>query len=163
MIDITQIYEGAENFINQLLRKESSAQGHFLTGALEASLDAKISKQGKADIMDGIAAYYTQYVDQGFPAESASMKQFPFMVRYFQARGLDEKEAKNAAAATIKVWMKQGGMPTQASKRFSETGSRTNMISNAMVGADAQINEYFSNAFDFAFDEKYHETKSETI
>lgn len=162
MTTINDIYFGAENLINQVLKKEISAQGHFLTGALENSLDAQVSKSGKADVMSGIAAYYAVFVNSGAPAEHVSMKQFPFVKAYFKLRGLGDKEAGNAAAATIKVWMKEG-MPTQASKRFSETGSRLQMIQNAFVGADAEINEYMGNAFDFAVDETYHQTKSETV
>lgn len=162
MITIREIYNGAENLINQIIRKESAAQGHYLTGGLENSLTAEFDREGTADVMQGVAVYYAQFVNDGVPASSTSMKQFPFLVKYFQLRGLGEKEAKGAAAATIKVWQKQG-MPTQASKRFSQTGSRVQMFQNAFVGNAVKIDDYMSASLDFGVSEKFQETKSETI
>lgn len=157
---IEEIYQGAERLISQLLRLESSAQGHLLTGAMEDSFTAEYRKTGKENIMEGFAVDYTQYVNEGVPAASASMKQFPFLVTYFQKRGLSEKEAQGAAAATIKTWMKEG-MSTQASKRFSGTGARQHMVESVFTKSD--IDAYMNDAFDFSIDEKYHETKIETI
>ncbi len=162
MLTIEEIYRGAEALINQLIRKESSAQGHYLSGALENSLTAEIHKAGKANVMEGFAIDYTKYVNEGVPAASASMKQFPFVYKYFLARGLGDKEAKGAAAATIKKWMKEG-MSTQASKRFSETGARQHMIQSAFVGGQPQIDEYMNSVFDHSMEEQFQQTKSETI
>lgn len=162
MTTITDIYNAAEAFINQFLRKEMVAQGHHLTGAMEDSLDSQASKKGKADIMEGFAILYTQFVNDGVPASSASFKQFPFLVEYFRQKGFGEREAKGAAAATIRTWMKEG-MPTQASKRFSSTGSRTNMIEAAFTANEHKVDEYMANSFDFAVNEMFHKEKSETI
>lgn len=162
MTTMKEIYAGAFRLINELLRQELGDQGHRLTGALEDSLDAVQSKDGKADILTGTAAYYAKFVQDGFPAGSASMKQFPFMVRYFQQRGLQEEDAKRAAAATIRTWMNQG-MPSVTSKAFSKTGSRTDFARNAFVGAQARIDEYMTNSIDFGVEEQFQKTKSETI
>jgi hypothetical protein len=162
MTSIADIYQGAEAFINELLRKEMVAQGHHLTGAMEESLKAKIGKKGKAQLMEGFSVYYTQFVDEGFPAASASFKQVPFLIEYFKKRGLAEKEATAAAFATVKVWMRDG-MPTQASKRFSSTGSRTNMIESAFVGSENKIDEYMTNGFDFIVEEEFQQEKSGVI
>lgn len=162
MTTVKEIYQGAERLINEILRKESFEQGHYLTGALEDSFKTEVSKKSNEDVMEGFAVYYTQFVNDGVPASSVSWKQLPFLINYFRQRGLGEKEAKSAAAATIKVWMKEG-MPTQASKRFSKTGSRTAMIESAFVGAQSRIDEYMSAGFDFAVDAKFSQEKSETI
>lgn len=168
MTTIADIYQGAIVLINQELRKEMIAQGHHLTGAMEDSLEGEISKKAKADILEGFAAYYSRFVDEGFPAESASMKQFPFLLEYFIKRGFPiastagNVSAGQMAAMTIKKWMKEG-MPTQASKRFSSTGSRTQMIENAFVGAEPKIDEYMSNGLDFVVEERFQKEKSETI
>lgn len=168
MTTVADIYKGAVPLINEVIRKEMIAQGHHLTGAMEDSLEAEFSKQGNADIMEGFAAYYSQFVNDGFSAKSASMKQFPFLVEYFIQRGYPAYSssggltASSLAAMTIHKWMKEG-MPTQSSKRFSETGSRTNMIENAFIGAQAEIDEYIGNGLDFVVDEAFHEEKSETI
>ena len=112
--------------------------------------------------MEGFAVYYAQFVNDGVPAESASYKQVPFLINYFKLKGLAEKEATAAAFATVKTWMKEG-MPTQASKRFSKTGSRVNMIESAFTGAEHRIDEYMGQSFDFAVEEVFQKTKSETI
>lgn len=159
---VAEIYEGAERFINEFLRKESEHQGHTLTGAMEDSFSAQKSKSGTVDTMQGFAVFYSQFVNDGVPAASASMKQFPYLVNYFRQRGLGDKEAKGAAAATIKTWMKEG-MSTQASKRFSSTGSRQHFIENAFVGNNVKLDEYMTSSFDFAVEEQFQKTKSETI
>lgn len=162
MTTIADIYREAERLINLLVRKEMVAQGHHLTGAMEDSLSSVIGKNGRIDNMDGFAVYYTQYVDKGFPAASASFKQAPFLIDYFKARGLDDKEAKGAAFATIRTWMRTG-MPTPGSHAFSSTGSRTDMIENAFVGASTEIDEFIGNGIDFVVEEDFQTEKSETI
>lgn len=162
MTTIADIYNGAESFINSIIRKEMIAQGHHLSGDMEDSLDSDVFKKGKVEIMEGFAVYYTKFVNEGVPAASASFKQVPFLIAYFKQRGLSETEATGAAFATVKTWMKEG-MPTQASKRFSETGSRKNMIENAFVGAESKIDEYIGNGLDFVVEERFQKEKSETI
>lgn len=159
---VKDIYLGAEKLINQLIKKESVAQGHYLTGAMDESLNAKYSSTSKADNMEGFAVMYMQFVNDGVPAESASMKQFPFLVKYFILRGLGEKEAKGAAAATIHKWMKEG-MSTQASKRFSKTGARQHLIESAFVGGNTQIDDYMTSGFDYIVEQEFQKEKSETI
>lgn len=162
MTTIEEIYAGAERLINQIIRKEIVDQGHHLTGNLEESLDYSVVKSGKEVTMEGFAAHYGRFVNDGVPARSASMKQWPFLVEYFKLRGLSEKEAGGAAAATIKVWMKEG-MSTQASKRFSKTGARQQMIESAFTGNESKIDEYMTGGFDFVVEEKFQQEKSETI
>ena len=145
------------------------AQGHHLTGAMEDSLSVDIFKKGKADIMEGSAVYYTKFVNEGFPAKSASFKQVPFLIEYFIKKGFPVASsnpttatAVSMAFATVKKWMKEG-MPTQASKRFSTTGSRTDMIEAAFTGAGARIDEYIGNGLDFVIEEDFQKEKSETV
>ena len=162
MTTVKDIYEGAVRLINNFIIKEIVAQGHRLTGKMEESLDSKIFKKGKAEVMQGFAIEYTKWVNEGFPAASASFKQVPFLIEYFKKRGYEEKEAVSFAFATVKKWMKEG-MPTQASKRFSSTGSRTNMIENSFVGNKDKLNEYMGNGFEFAVTERFKKLKGGKI
>lgn len=159
---IEEIYREAADFINKILRKELVDQGHHLTGALEESIAFTISKTGDINRLEGFAAHYSQFVEHGFPASSASYKQVPFLIDYFIARGLDEKEATAAAFATVTVWMKEG-MPTQASKRFSSTGSRTNFVDHAFTEHAAEINKAIEVNIDKAVDELFKREKNEII
>lgn len=162
MTTIADIYTGAERLINQVLRDEIIAQGHHLTGALEDSLSSIISKEGNTEVMQGLALYYSQFVEHGFPARSASMKQFPFVYRYFLARGYADKDAKWIAAATINKWRKEG-MPTEDSKGYSVTGERKLYVQEAVVKAEPKIDEYMGNSLDFLVEERFQQEKSETI
>ncbi|MGE9312880.1 hypothetical protein ACLOAU_14630 [Niabella sp. CJ426] len=166
---IADIYNGAERFINEILRKEIVAQGHHLTGALESSLEAEIKRIGKSDAMQGFAVEYAKYINDGVRPEAASMKQFPFLVEFFNQKGYPEYSSSSStltsralAAMTIKKWMKEG-MSTQASKRFSSTGSRQNFVENAFIGNESKIDEYMGNSFDFVINEEYKKEKSEVI
>lgn len=158
MTTLKDILQGGSRYINQLIRKEHTAQGHYLTGQSENSLDADIH----GNEMDGLMVYYARFVNEGVPAASASYKQVPFLIKYFLQRGLGAKEAKAAAFATVTVWKKEG-MSTQASKRFSQTGARQNFVEAAFAGHNAEIDEYFGNSFDHAVEETYRKEKSETI
>jgi len=162
MQSIETIYRGAQKIIEAGIRKESRDQGHYLTGAMEESLDAENRKEKGADILEGVAVKYTEYVNQGLPKESASFKQFPFLVEYFKLRGLQEEEAKRAAAATIRVWQKEG-MPTKASSRFSKNKKRQEMIEDAIKKVSERLNAYMSKSFDNAIHKEYIKEKSETI
>jgi hypothetical protein len=162
MITIDDIYQGAERFINSIIRKELDDQGHTLDGTLSDSLTSRTKKTGASKVMEGMAIYYAQFVDQGVKPESASMKQFPFVKAYFIKRGFSDEQAGGFAAATIKKWMKEG-MSTNASKRFSKTGARQQAIESAFVGNSNKIDDYMEKSFDFYMDELYKSTKSETI
>lgn len=162
MKEIESLYQAATRLIHQRIRQEMLAQGHHLTGAMEESLDSDIGSKAKAVILEGFAVDYTRFVNEGFPASSASFKQVPFLIEYFKKRGYAEREATSFAFATVKKWMKEG-MPTQASKRFSRTGSRTNMIESAFIGAEPELDELMSNGLDFVVEERFQKEKSETI
>lgn len=159
---VADIFKLAEEFISTLLREEIIAQGHHLTGALEESLTGTASSHGNTDLLEGFAIFYAQFVDQGFPASSATKKQAPFLIAYFKLKGLSEEEAVGAAFATIKVWMRDG-MPTQASKRFSQTGSRTNFVANAIAGKSSEIDSFVGSKIDEAVEELFKREKNETI
>ena len=162
MRSIETIHKGAQKIIEKAIRDESRAQGHYLTGKMEQSLTASTQKEGNADVMEGTAISYTKFVNEGFPAASASFKQMPFLIEYFKLRGLPEKEAVGAAAATIRVWQRDG-MPTAASSRFSKNQKRIEMIQDAMKAADTVLDAYMNKAFDAAVNEQFLKEKSETI
>lgn len=151
------VLRGAERLINAFLRKEIVDQGHSLTGDLESSFTSKVSDAE----LEGLAYNYSKFVNEGF--KEASFKQFPFLVAYFKKRGESDKNAKAYAAMTINKWKKQGGMPTQASKRFSKTGSRLNFIENSFEGKESELNEYMINGLDFVVNENLLDFKTGEI
>ncbi len=168
MTTVKELYQGAERLINEILRQEMVDQGHHLTGAMEESLTSETKSTAKQDIMQGLAIGYTKFVDQGFPAKSASFKQVPFLIDFFVKRGFSlvarsgEFSAVAMAFATVQKWKKEG-MPTRSSARFSKTGARTNMIANAFVGSASKIDNFMTDGFDFLVTEKFKKERDETI
>lgn len=162
MTTIQEIYAVAVSYINNFLKDEFKDQGHHLTGAYENSLDATIQQNGNSIDLEGFGLFYGTFVNDGIPPAHASMKQFPFLVRYFLARGLGLKEAKGAAAATIHTWMKEG-MSTAASKRFSVTGERQNFLTDAFTKNDSKLDNFMGRQYDTMVDDLYLQEPSETI
>lgn len=148
--------------LDDAIRKESRDQGHYLTGGLERSLTATVAEFSTETILEGYVADYANILNEGVQPERASMKQFPFLVKFWQLRGLDEKSAKRAAAATIRKWMKEG-MPTKASYRFSKNGERKNLITRAVGKVSTKVDTTIMNSFSTEIDREFLRTKSETI
>ena len=142
--------------ITQLIVKEFHAQGHTLTGTAEQSLNFKLLK----NTMQGFAVDYMMKVNEGIEPGDISAKMIPGLIRYFILRGYQQADAQRFALATFNKW-KTEGMSTQASKRFSSTGGRHHFLEAAFLSPE--IDNYMSITFDFAVDEEYHKTKSETI
>jgi hypothetical protein len=163
MTTVQDIYSLAVSYINNFLKDEFKDQGHHLSGAYEQSMDGLISATNENNInLDGFALYYGTFVNEGVPAQHASMKQFPFVVRYFIQRGLSEKEARGAAAATIHKWMKEG-MSTAASKHFSKTGQRQQFIEDAFTKNDKKLDSFMGTQYDNMVNELFQLEKNETI
>lgn len=148
--------------LDDSIRKESRDQGHYLTGGLERSLTASVTEGSNETILEGEIVFYASILNEGVRPEKASMKQFPFLVKYWQLRGLDPKSARRAAAATIKKWMKEG-MPTKASSRFSKTGQRKEMITKAISKVSARVDAVITGDLSKEIDTEFLKTKSETI
>ena len=96
---------------------------------------------------------YMLIVDKGFDKSKASFKQFPFVVRYFESKGLSEKEAKNAAGATINKWISEQGMSTKDSSRFSGDNKRNSYIVDGLENARQRIRKVIINYVNNEFKE----------
>jgi hypothetical protein len=154
---LSDIYYRAASIIIQVLRREWFLQGHPLTGDVDSSFDFKIS----GATLVGTSLKYAQTVSEGLrPDQINYRRMLPQMIKYFRLRGLPDNEAFRAAHFTILKWQKEG-LPTEASRRFSQTGERKNFIQIAM--ADPRIDNLFDAQFDAAMQEKFEQTKNETI
>jgi hypothetical protein len=166
---IEDIMNGALPMINQFLKEEIIAQGHTLTGAYENSFEGSVKTDKDETVLTGDAIPYWKYVDFGFPKESASMRQYPFILAYFIQRGFPIKGAQGEisagqmAAATIRKWMRQKGMSTIESRAYSKTGARQHAIEDAFRVNNGRLDEYMGNSFDFAIEELFQKEKSERI
>ena len=63
---------------------------------------------------------------------------------------------------TINAW-KREGMPTSGSYSYSETGARTEFISFVKKAINGDVNTTMKKGLDKIVNQKFHETKSETV
>ena len=135
MSDLRYIFKRADKLMQEGLKKELRAQGHFNSGSLESSFVSNITVTAESVVLTGSAFDYAGILSDGTRPEKASMKQFHFVKQFFLSKGVDDKKAGAFAAMTIRKWMKEG-MSTKASVRFSKNGKRLNFINivNKSVG-----------------------------
>lgn len=155
------LFKGRAIF-EKAIADEALAQGHYLTGNLERSQTATVTIRPDETILEGEIAYYANILNEGVRPEKASMKQFPFVVKFFELRGLAPKEAKQAAAATIRKWMKEG-MPTANSYAYSSNGRRKQLLTVAIKRAGKKVDTEISKAVDKEIDTLFRLTKNEKI
>lgn len=155
---LDELFNKVDAIISEQLKIELRAQGHYNTGALDQSIGGEV----KGNTLEGHANYYAAILHHGFGPEKASMKQFPFLVRYFESKGRETKEAKQLAAMTINAW-KRDGMPTSGSYAYSETGERLKFIAIVKKVINTKVDRTMSDGLDKIVNQKFHETKSETI
>ena len=155
---LEELLNKVDGIISEELKVELRAQGHYNTGALDQSIEGTID----GNSLEGHANYYAAILHHGYGPEKASMKQFPFLVRYFESKGHDEAKAKQLAAMTINAW-KRDGMPSGGSFAYSETGQRTQFIAIVKKVVNGKVNQTMSDGLDKIVNQKFHETKSETI
>ncbi len=123
--------------INTKLVDQFVLQGHKMTGAFEGSLEVLPDDTG----VTGMGNTYGIYVNIGVKADR--MK-FPFakariagLTRFVEFRkGISGKPAEQIAKAIIGAWLRDGGMPTKASSKYSDNGKRTDFIDDAIEQVD---------------------------
>lgn len=147
-----------DKIIAMEFKLELRKQGHYNTGKLDDSIEGQVRK----DRLEGYANFYAAILNQGYGKEKASMKQWGFLKDYFLTKGLTEKEAGGAAAATIKKWQ-QYGMPTPNSYAYSQTGKRKDFIQIVIDTLNKVIDPIISTGIDKIISSKFAETKNETI
>jgi hypothetical protein len=158
MINLKPIYEKANKVMEQTIIEELRSQGHYLTGELENSINGKVTDDG----VEGFALDYQKFMQRGFPASSASWKQFPFVVKYFIARGYSEEDSKRYAAMTINKWKKYG-MPTPDSRIHSSNGFRTNFLDRADRMASPQVDQIITDGIDKEINDRFFNKKVEVL
>jgi len=156
---IEELLHKADTVIAEELRTELRRQGHYNTGKLDQSIEGKVTN---GNHLEGFASYYAAILQTGYGRERASMRQFPFVKNYFLSKGYDDATASRIAAMTINAW-RRDGVPTNASAVYSETGIRTLFVTIVRRAISGKLNALVTNGVDKIVNQKFHETKSETI
>lgn len=170
-MNLIEVQRRAQRVIEAGIHEESRAQGHYLTGAMEASLAGFIENVGPIKTLSGTAVGYTVYVNGGVPAASVpyapgsgakTSRYIEGLKAFWKLRGLPEAEATRAAFATARK-QKSEGMPTHGSVAHSSTGERLHMIERAFEKKRNELDTVMLSGFDQIIEEEFQKTKSETI
>ena len=122
------------------LRKELKAQGHYLTGRLSDSIEYEIEVEGDTVTAVMECEDYGLAMEFGVPATNipyspgsgaGTSKYIQGLIRFWSLKGVTGREGVRAAFATARKH-KREGMPTRASHAFSSTGARTGFASTVL-------------------------------
>lgn len=140
-VSLTDAMKEIMELLQATARKELEQQGHVLTGRLRDSIDYEITPLDDKVVGTLFGDDYGVVVEFGVDPEripfsdpsgrGGTSKYIQGLVRFFQIKGLDEREAIRAAFATARIH-KREGMPTVASSRFSQTGKRIGFIKDSV-------------------------------
>lgn len=170
---IYQVLKKAQKTLDEALKKELRDQGHHLTGELEGSITGEITALPDGWQLIGTSLSYGQILNAGVRPDripfsgtggggGGKSQYIEGLKRFFMLRGLSEKEAQGAAFATAKKHQ-QEGMATDASERFSSTGTRFQFIKYAEEKVSQVCDTIVSDGIDEVVDNVYNQTASEII
>lgn len=168
-----EILTKAREILNKGLINELRAQGHYLTGALENSIKGTIKATSSETSLEGTMYTYGVILHHGVSPDNVpfggtggsgggTSKYIEGLKTFFMLKGFNEKKALQLAFATAKKHKKEG-MPTNASSVYSETGKRKDFIEETKKNINGELHGTISRGIDDMVNNKFHETKSETI
>lgn len=126
----TTIFEPVNDIIIADIIKELRDQGHYLTGALEASLKEREVAEAGGVTLTAEALAYLEDLEKGLAPNQIddSVAAINEMAKYVSLRmGYTGKKAIQVAVAIIRKQQKEGN-PTRNSYKYSKTGSRTEAV-----------------------------------
>lgn len=165
------ILQKVDKQIKKSLSGELKAQGHYLTGGLERSIQGEIKDIADGASLEGTMASYGFILEHGTtPAKipyqensgAKSSKYISGLINYFKLRGLSEKEAKQAAFATAKV-QKREGMPTANSYQHAKNNERKLFIEKTAATISNTVDAIVSEEMDTTVEKIFNKQKSEII
>lgn len=157
----TTILKEVSQLIITALKKELHNQGHYLTGALERSLNSTVTKES----LTISCLYYLWILEKGVaPGRMViSTKSITALTTYVQRRmGYDSKKAKSVAFAILKTQQKEG-MPTYNANRYSSTGRRTSVLTQTFTLINPALDRTIFNGIDELIDTEFNKQKTETL
>ncbi|MCA9366745.1 hypothetical protein KC887_00570 [Candidatus Kaiserbacteria bacterium] len=140
---LRQALEDVMRYLTKQLQQRIEKQGHRLTGKAIRTMEFTVDVRNGVGVGEINMEFYTQFLERGVPAaripfsgrsgRGGVSKYIQALADYFKKRGVPEREQLRAAFATAHKH-KREGMPTRASKRFSQdTGSaRTGFITRTV-------------------------------
>lgn len=159
-----QLLNSANKAIIDDIKKTLELQGHHLTGALEASLQAHVNTNGDVTELSASALGYIESLEKGIPASQINVPAtLNAMIKYVELR-MGYRGSK-AAHVAYRILQKQAieGNPTEASKRFSKIGERKHVVTNTFAANQDKYAQMIDQVVSSSLDLEFSKTKSETI
>lgn len=147
------------------IKKELRLQGHHLTSALENSLSEHLIPEAGGVTLTASALAYIEDLEKGIPGFLIRLdnKSISGMTRYVELRfGYRGKMAIKTAIAILRKQQKEG-MPTKGSFAFTQTGFRTEAVSDVFSDNREKYISLLDTVAVGSLDTIFHEIKSGTI
>lgn len=123
-------------------KEELRRQGHYASGRLERSFEAKIVGTAKTVILGQILAeQYGEALDTGVPSQNIRYNPRVLLPWLRIVRSDLNSTQRLRLAFAIKAAHKREGMPTRNSMRFSTVGRRTGWKEASIKAAQARVDE----------------------
>lgn len=164
----TSIFEPANRAIIDDIKKELRLQGHFFTGALEASLLEKRIAENGGVVLTAEALGYLEDLEHGIPASQINFNKINFhnlaeWVRIKSIwRGCSEKKALSIAFAIAKKW-KREGFELEGARFFSKTGIVDRAVAETFDKNQPKYIGMIDTAAIGSLDNIFNEVKSGTV
>lgn len=161
----TKMFHPANDAIIADIKKELRLQGHYLTGALEASLVDREIEEAGGITLTAEALGYLEDLEKGIDASliDINSKSLAEMTRYVELRmGYRGSYAQKVAYAILRKQQKEGN-PTTGSYAFTKTGERTKAVTETFEKNDNKYFGMIDSAAVGSLDESFNEIKSGTI
>jgi hypothetical protein len=146
--------------LEQDLKAELRAQGHYLTGELERSVTSKLIESKKDVSLEVVAADYINQLETGLlPDEIVFNEAYTSgILRYVQLRfHVVGEEAIKIANKIIGAHAREG-MPTSGSYKFSETGERTHVLEETYTRHEDFYDQVVEDSLGYEIDNLIDET-----
>lgn len=160
-----KIFQKVNQAIIDDIKSELRLQGHYLTGALEASLQPREELEGNDIILTAQALGYLESLEKGIPASQIKMdtSSIAEMTKYVTLRmGYRGNYATKVAISILKKQIKEGN-PTDNSYNFSKTGERKFAVEDTFYNNQPRYTGMMDDVAYGGLDDQFNKVKSGTI
>lgn len=153
--------------LSQNLKKELRDQGHYLTGALEQSVQSRFVSNSDGVTLEMVALDYINDLETGIPGNQIDVTDASYiegLARYAKLRfGLKSDRQALRAAFRIAAKHRKEGMPTRNSYQFSSTGERTEAVQTSYDEHARDNEKLLEDTFSTELDELIDKTFDQTV
>lgn len=161
----TNIFKEVNESIINDIKNELRLQGHYLTGALEESIEEREIAENGGVTLTAKAAAYIESLEKGIDAKDIKInsQSLAEMTRYVELRmGYKGGKAMKVALLILQK-QKEEGNPTFNSMQYSKTGRRREALKETFEKNQSRYSSMIDNTVVGQLDNQFHQIKSGTI